>query len=385
MQFVCVVVTAGESVSRSLPKGKEAFEPKAVYEITACIAVVDQSAIDKLAESLVLDRDSLGVMVTLPEAKVAETIKFLQSRLLGNSFHSRPSIRTLSGESAEIKLSLEVPQVVPAGNTMTAVEIRLIEALMNVDVERIAEDVVSMDWEVNRRLIYSQNEGAHLHTNDGVGGTAKLEAGEAVLFAREMILAGPSSWLVTVLQPTLVEDSPADSDSTRMLRHDIQELHHDVRELIELLRERRPAESKLENTEAGQAASEEVGPKLLFFTASYAPPCQKMEPIVRTMAREFEFIERVDITEKPKIARQHRVSRIPTFILIKDGVEKKRLTGLRTADELRALVFKVYAMQQMPRAAGASVEFWREGVLPSWWPLPWGQSTDDAGSKQGTK
>ena len=80
---------------------------QSVYDVKAYIAVMEQAAIEELTESLPVDRDRVSVMTTLPETSVDAMLKSLQSQP-GSSFHSRPSIRTFSGQAAKIQVGLEL-------------------------------------------------------------------------------------------------------------------------------------------------------------------------------------------------------------------------------------------------------------------------------------
>jgi S1-C subfamily serine protease len=77
---------------------------------------------------------------------------------------------------------------------------------------------------------------------------------------------------------------------------------------------------------------------LLDFTAGYCPPCQQMVPTIQKLQKEGFPIRKVDTTEQPNVTRQYNVDRIPTFILLVEGRETQRLTGLRSESELRRIM-----------------------------------------------
>jgi thioredoxin 1 len=75
---------------------------------------------------------------------------------------------------------------------------------------------------------------------------------------------------------------------------------------------------------------------IFYFTADWCNPCKKVKPIVEELNREqseanFQIID-VDI--EMELAKKFEVRSIPTFILIKDGVEVNRITGAQTRDSL---------------------------------------------------
>ncbi len=77
---------------------------------------------------------------------------------------------------------------------------------------------------------------------------------------------------------------------------------------------------------------------LLDFTASYCGPCQEMVPAIQSMEKAHYPIRRVDITKNPEIFRQFQVELIPTFILLVNDQEKKRIVGRCSEDELRRIM-----------------------------------------------
>jgi thioredoxin 1 len=75
---------------------------------------------------------------------------------------------------------------------------------------------------------------------------------------------------------------------------------------------------------------------VFYFTADWCNPCKKVKPIVEELNREqaeanFQIID-VDI--EMELTRKFEVRSVPTFILIKDGIEVNRITGAQTRDSL---------------------------------------------------
>jgi thioredoxin-like negative regulator of GroEL len=55
--------------------------------------------------------------------------------------------------------------------------------------------------------------------------------------------------------------------------------------------------------------------KILYFTATWCPPCRKIKPMFEKMALEYTsttFVQ-IDIDDHPDIASAHNVSSVPTF------------------------------------------------------------------------
>ena len=65
------------------------------------------------------------------------------------------------------------------------------------------------------------------------------------------------------------------------------------------------------------------------FWAEWCGPCRLIEPILEEMATENDKIVfgRLNVDHHPMPAAHNDVMSIPTLILFKDGVEKKRVVG----------------------------------------------------------
>lgn len=81
--------------------------------------------------------------------------------------------------------------------------------------------------------------------------------------------------------------------------------------------------------------------QLLDFTASYCQPCQQMLPAIQRMEHDGYPIRRIDITKQPELAKRFQVSRIPTFVVVVEGREVHRFTGLTAEQDLRNTLQKV--------------------------------------------
>ena len=79
---------------------------------------------------------------------------------------------------------------------------------------------------------------------------------------------------------------------------------------------------------------------ILYFTAEWCNPCKKVRPIVEELNRESADVrfQIVDADSEIDLVKSFEVRSIPTFILIKDGKEIKRLSGAQTKDQLLGLM-----------------------------------------------
>jgi thioredoxin 1 len=70
-------------------------------------------------------------------------------------------------------------------------------------------------------------------------------------------------------------------------------------------------------------------PILVDFWAEWCGPCRVIAPILEEIANEHEGLRigKLDVDHNPQVAAAHDVMSIPTLILFKDGVEKKRVVG----------------------------------------------------------
>lgn len=78
---------------------------------------------------------------------------------------------------------------------------------------------------------------------------------------------------------------------------------------------------------------------VLYFTADWCNPCQRTKPIAEELKRDgvidFQFI---DADSEMELVKKFEIKSIPTYILMQDGKEIKRMNGAKTRDQLLEFV-----------------------------------------------
>jgi thioredoxin 1 len=73
--------------------------------------------------------------------------------------------------------------------------------------------------------------------------------------------------------------------------------------------------------------------KVLRFTASWCQPCKTMTTMLEEVKPTLPF-EVIDIDVNPEIAVDFGIRSVPTLVMMDETIEMKRLTGIKTKEQL---------------------------------------------------
>ena len=78
---------------------------------------------------------------------------------------------------------------------------------------------------------------------------------------------------------------------------------------------------------------------VLYFTAEWCNPCQRTRPIAEELNNEgvinFTFI---DVDSEVDAVNKFDIKAVPTYILVKDGVEVKRMFGAKNRNDFMEFI-----------------------------------------------
>lgn len=78
-------------------------------------------------------------------------------------------------------------------------------------------------------------------------------------------------------------------------------------------------------------------PVLVDFWATWCNPCRMLAPVLEELAQEYEGkvkVCKIDVDENADLAMMYGIVSVPTLILMKNGQEVERISGLRSLDDL---------------------------------------------------
>ena len=87
-----------------------------------------------------------------------------------------------------------------------------------------------------------------------------------------------------------------------------------------------------------------AGPTVLLdFTATWCQPCQAMAPAVDQLVAAGLPVRKVDIDREPQLAAQFRVTGVPCFVMLVNGQEVDRESGVTSPARLKQMLSRALA------------------------------------------
>lgn len=77
-----------------------------------------------------------------------------------------------------------------------------------------------------------------------------------------------------------------------------------------------------------------------YFTADWCQPCKKTRPIVEKLNHDQQnaLFQIIDVDDSGDLVKHFGIKSVPTFILFEDGIEKNRIIGAQTQDQLENFI-----------------------------------------------
>ena len=79
---------------------------------------------------------------------------------------------------------------------------------------------------------------------------------------------------------------------------------------------------------------------IYYFTAEWCQPCKRTRPIVEELNRDQSIagFQIIDVDVNQDLVKNFGIKSVPTFILFDDGIEKNRVTGGQTREQLEVFI-----------------------------------------------
>ena len=94
----------------------------------------------------------------------------------------------------------------------------------------------------------------------------------------------------------------------------------------------------LENFENEVLNSEK--PVLVDFWASWCGPCRELGPVVDALGEELTDVKvvKINVDEERELAKKYKIFSIPTLVVIKDGQPVNKSVGVKSREEILAML-----------------------------------------------
>ena len=71
----------------------------------------------------------------------------------------------------------------------------------------------------------------------------------------------------------------------------------------------------------------------LYFSAEWCQPCKALGPIMEQVAKQVP-VNKVNVDYDVSLTKQYNVTSVPTVVLVDNGVEKSRFTGVKPINDI---------------------------------------------------
>jgi hypothetical protein len=91
---------------------------------------------------------------------------------------------------------------------------------------------------------------------------------------------------------------------------------------------------------------------LLDFTSPSCGPCQTMESTIGRLTRDGYPVQKIDVAQRPDLARQYQVTGVPCFVMLSNGLEVDRVVGACSHARLVEMFAAAQPHSAMPELDG---------------------------------
>ena len=103
---------------------------------------------------------------------------------------------------------------------------------------------------------------------------------------------------------------------------------------------------------------------VLEFSSQSCGPCQQVAPVVSKLEREGLPIRSVDVNDDRAMAEQYEVTSIPTFVVVVNGKEVERMSGVQSEGRIRQMLARIPRPERAASNDRWAVELGEPAPLP---------------------
>jgi len=82
--------------------------------------------------------------------------------------------------------------------------------------------------------------------------------------------------------------------------------------------------------------------QVLAFTADWCQACQQDKPKLAELRRQGVEVVEIDYDARPDLAREYRVRRLPTYVVLKDGKEVERTEDIFLLIKILRFILRLF-------------------------------------------